>query len=164
MQPGHSSGRSPNSGMGPSLCRSSTAYCDAGNLEQGGALVAITVVVVDDMGDSRMLIRQIISDDPELLVVGEAGTGTEALFVVGQNRPDVVLVDHEMPDMNGLETAALILAAHPEQTIVLLSTQLDEALRNRAEHVGVTSCLSKFLLRDLRDVLRQAGSLGRSGS
>lgn len=126
--------------------------------------MAITVVIVDDMGDMRVLMRQIIAGDAELDVVGEAGSGREALSLVRRVGPDVVVIDQEMPEIDGLETARLILADHPGLPIVLLSSQLDEGLRSRAESVGVTSCHSKFILRDLCDVIRQARSPGGAAS
>ena len=107
--------------------------------------MSIRVVVVDDQalvrGGFAMVLR--IHDDIE--VVAEAGTGLEAIEVARQHRPDVILMDIRMPDMDGLEATSRILAEADWNVRVLILTTFDldeyvyEALRAGA---------SGFLLKD----------------
>ena len=62
-----------------------------------------TVVVVDDPRQVRAGLRTIIAASPDLAVVGEAGDGAQAVTVVGETRPDVVLMDLSMPGVDGIE-------------------------------------------------------------
>lgn len=73
-----------------------------------GAPVArtIRVCVVDDRADLRALVRDTLAAEPDIAVVGEAADGEEALEVIGRCRPDVVLLDVQMPRRNGLEVLA----------------------------------------------------------
>lgn len=121
----------------------------------------IRVVLVDDQALFRAGIRMLIASQPDLEVVGEAGDGSEALTVVAQTRPDVVLMDIRMPVMDGLTATAEILARPDAPRVVMLTTfDLDEAAA-RAIRQGASGFLLKdadpeFLLAAIRTV--HAGS------
>jgi DNA-binding NarL/FixJ family response regulator len=110
--------------------------------------VSIRVVVVDDQalvrGGFAMVLR--IHDDIE--VVAEAGTGLEAIEVARRHRPDVILMDIRMPDMDGLEATFQILAAADWNVRVLILTTFDPD-----EYVYVYRALragaSGFVLKDI---------------
>jgi DNA-binding NarL/FixJ family response regulator len=117
----------------------------------------IRVVLVDDQSLFRAGVRMLISSQPDMDVVGEAGDGKEAIEVVGSTRPDVVLMDIRMPVMDGL-TATTELLTHPDAPrIVMLTTfDLDEAAA-RAIRQGASGFLLKdadpeFLLAAIRTV------------
>ena len=98
----------------------------------------VGVLVVDDEEDIRVLLRLAVKVANEgLTVVGEASDGEGALALYDKTRPRVVVLDHQMPGPTGLETAERILARNPEQTIVLFSSYLDEALIEAADRLGV---------------------------
>ena len=106
----------------------------------------IRVLVVDDQALVRGGFRVLIDSDPECEVVGEASNGAEAVALARRERPDVVLMDIRMPEMDGLEATRLILGDdHLAATKVLVLTTFDldeyvfEALRAGA---------SGFLLKD----------------
>ena len=105
----------------------------------------IRLVVADDQALVRAGFVMILETEPDIEVVGEAGSGVEAVAVVGEQHPDVVLMDVRMPEMDGLEAARTIQAsmATPPRIIVLTTFGLDdyvfEALRSGA---------SGFLLKD----------------
>ncbi|HEX8003855.1 MAG TPA: response regulator transcription factor [Mycobacteriales bacterium] len=101
-------------------------------------------LIVDDEEDMRFLVRAVIeAANHGLSVSGEAADGAEAIERWRAERPEVVVLDHRMPDMTGLEVAERILAEHPEQSIVLFSAYLDEDTMDAARRLGVDACLAK---------------------
>ena len=78
----------------------------------------IGVVVVEDSGVQRRLLRAMIDADPELTVVGEARTGAEAIALVERLHPVVVLMDLDLPVMNGIEAIERIMATQPTPIVV----------------------------------------------
>ncbi|WP_029145613.1 response regulator [Microbacterium luticocti] len=121
----------------------------------------IRVVLADDQALFRAGIRMVIDSQADLEVVGEASDGREAIDVVRQTRPDVVLMDIRMPVMDGLAATAELLADADAPRIVMLTTfDLDEAAA-RAIRQGASGFLLKdadpeFLLAAIRTV--HAGS------
>ena len=121
----------------------------------------IRVVLVDDQSLFRAGIRMLLSSQPDIDVVGEAGDGREALGVVRATRPDIVLMDIRMPVMDGLAATAELLRDEAPPRIVMLTTfDLDEAAA-RAIRQGASGFLLKdadpeFLLAAVRSV--HAGS------
>ncbi len=121
----------------------------------------VRVVLVDDQALFRAGIRMVIDSQPDLEVVGEAGDGREALAVVAQSRPDIVLMDVRMPVMDGLTaTTELLRRPDPPRVVVLTTFDLDEAAA-RAIRQGASGFLLKdaqpeFLLAAIRTV--HAGS------
>ncbi len=117
----------------------------------------IRVVLVDDQALFRAGIRMLVSSQPDLTVVGEASNGREAIDVVAQTSPDVVLMDIRMPVMDGLTATAEMLACPDPPKIVMLTTfDLDEAAA-RAIRQGASGFLLKdadpeFLLAAIRTV------------
>lgn len=82
----------------------------------------IRVLVVDDHVIVRNGLAQLLATTAEFELVGAAGDGREALEMVAALRPDVVLMDLSMPEMDGVEATQRIAAAHPEAKIVILSS------------------------------------------
>jgi DNA-binding NarL/FixJ family response regulator len=125
----------------------------------------IRVVLVDDQALFRAGIRMLISSQPDLEVVGEAGDGQEAIGVVRATRPDVVMMDIRMPVMDGVAATARILEEadaqpDPPRIVMLTTFDLDEAAA-RAIRQGASGFLLKdadpeFLLAAIRTV--HAGS------
>jgi DNA-binding NarL/FixJ family response regulator len=120
----------------------------------------IRVVLVDDQALFRTGVRMLVGSQDDLEVVGEASDGREALAVVAETRPDVVLMDIRMPVMDGIEATERIVTAcgdaEAPRVVVLTTFDLDEAAL-RAIRGGASGFLLKdsdpeFLLAAIRTV------------
>ncbi|MBL1091687.1 MULTISPECIES: response regulator [Streptomyces] len=107
--------------------------------------MTVRVLLADDQPLVRSGLRVIMADHPDLEVVGEAATGSEAVRLVGDLRPDVVVMDIRMPGMDGIEATRLITAG-PATTRVLVLTTFDED-----DHVygALRAGASGFVVKDM---------------
>jgi DNA-binding NarL/FixJ family response regulator len=113
----------------------------------------IKVLIVDDQELVRMGFRLILEREPDLLIVGEAGDGAEAIALCASVRPDVVLMDIRMPVLDGV-TATQRLTAQGETPRVLILTTFD---LDELVYAGLEAGASGFLLKDVKaDVLADA--------
>lgn len=118
----------------------------------------IRTLIVDDEPDMRLLLRTLIEvDDQGLLIVGEAGSGQEALDSWHRSRPDLVLLDYQLPDMSGLEIARRIRDELVEQDIVIITAQTEVVDRSLASSLGIKAVLDKGHLFSLSRMIH--GSL-----
>lgn len=108
------------------------------------ASAAIRVVVADDERMVRTALRVILDAEPDLEVVGEAATGAEAVSVVRAARPDVVLMDVRMPEIDGIRATEQILAgmAEPPRIVVVTTFENDSYVYD-ALRVGAAGFLLK---------------------
>jgi DNA-binding NarL/FixJ family response regulator len=105
---------------------------------------SIRLVVVDDDVLVRSGLSLIFSGERDLAVVGEAGSGREALDVVEQTRPDVVVMDVRMPDMDGVEATGAIVSRHPNgPRVLVLTTFEDQDYLYRTLRAGASGFLLK---------------------
>jgi two-component system, NarL family, response regulator LiaR len=127
--------------------------------------VEIGALIVDDQADIRRLIRLIIenADDQALFVSGEAASGKEAITAADDLKPAVVLMDYMMPDMDGIDAAREILFRRPDQTVILCTGFLDQALEARARDAGIAAILSKTEFHRIPVAVREAAAGDRAG-
>jgi DNA-binding NarL/FixJ family response regulator len=110
--------------------------------------LTITVVVVDDQALVRAGFRSLLDSEADIAVVGEASSGEEAIQVVRQQRPNVVLMDVRMPGIGGLEATKQILSEQGETRVLILTTfDLDEYV-----YEGLQAGASGFVLKDIEPV------------
>jgi two-component system, NarL family, invasion response regulator UvrY len=103
----------------------------------------INVVLVDDHQLVRSGIRRLLDDAEDIQVVGEAASGEDALKLVKQCRPDVVLMDVNMPGIGGLEATRKLLRVDENLRIIALTVHVDEPYPSRLLEAGALGYLTK---------------------
>ena len=107
----------------------------------------IRIMLADDHGIVRKGLRFLLERQSEMEVVGEAGNGREAVKMAEQLRPDVIIMDIAMPQLNGIEATAQIVKRNPEVGIIILSMHSDEGYLMRTLTAGAKG----YLLKDSAD-------------
>lgn len=108
------------------------------NREGTGASMSYkTVLLVDDSQFSRLMVRTMILKELPAWRVVEAATGEEALRRAEADAIDFALVDLNMPGMGGMAAACLLLESHPEMNVSLLTANVQDTVRRRAENRGL---------------------------
>ena len=118
----------------------------------------VKVLVVDDTDHVRHMLVDMLELDG-FDVVGQASSGQEGISLCTEVKPDVVVMDYKMPDMDGLATAEGIRKDRPEQAIILYTAYLDPKLEQQAKEAGVALCIGKVegltqLERHIRELCR----------
>jgi pilus assembly protein CpaE len=103
----------------------------------------IRLLIVDDHAETRDNIRKILQFEPDIVVVGSARTGQEAIQQSVETQPDVILMDINMPDMDGIKATELILEEVPFTQIVILSIQSEADYMRKAMLAGARYFLAK---------------------
>ncbi|MEX2573756.1 MAG: response regulator [Balneolaceae bacterium] len=103
----------------------------------------ITVLIADDHEMVRKGLRNLIEKEADLVVIAEAADGTEAVKFAGELFPDVIVMDVNMPAMDGIEATQLIKKKMPEVYIIGLSLHDDEQVSNEMRKAGASAYLSK---------------------
>ena len=108
----------------------------------------IRVLICDDQTVVREGLAAILSTDPGIEVVGLASNGREALELLQEDQPDVVLMDLKMPVMNGVQTTQHLRRKHPEVNVLVLTTYADDQWVLDAVRSGAAGYLLKDTRRD----------------
>jgi DNA-binding NarL/FixJ family response regulator len=107
--------------------------------------VTLGVLIADDQALMRTGFRMILEAEPDLQVVGEAANGKEAVAEAGRLRPDVVLMDVRMPEMDGIEATRRLLDGNDDTRVVMLTTfDMDEYV-----YEALRAGASGFLVKDV---------------
>ena len=122
----------------------------------------IRVVIVDDIAETRENIRKLLQFEADVEVVGVARTGREGIDLAKEVKPDVVLMDINMPDMDGIAATEAIRKILPYIQIIILSVQSDPNYMRRAMLAGARDFLAKPpTVEELTGAIRRAGVMAQ---
>lgn len=120
----------------------------------------IKLLIVDDQPQTRRGLRMRLGLEPDLEIVGEAGDGRSALTLVDRLHPDVIVMDCEMPLMDGISAASALRDAGDPVAVVMLSIHDDAMTKARARAAGASAfvakqCSDEPLIRAIRQAADQ---------
>jgi DNA-binding NarL/FixJ family response regulator len=119
----------------------------------------ITILLVDDQPAVRQGLRMRLAIEPDVAIVGEAGDAATALNLLSTLGPDVVVMDIEMPGMNGITATAAMRAISPHTAVVVLTMHDDAGNRRAAFSAGAAAFVGKHAASDaLPAAIRQAAA------
>ena len=117
----------------------------------------ISVLIVDDHAVVRRGIRALLEAEGDFAVVGEVGSGGEAVLLAADLAPDVVLMDLVMPEMNGVEATRLLKHESPRSQVIVLTSYHEDEHIYPAIRAGALSYLLKSVgLEELTEAIRKA--------
>ena len=109
---------------------------------------SLRVALCDDHAVVRSGLRRILAEEPDIDVVGEAGTAEQAVTLAGAERPDVLVLDVGLPDASGITAVGRVRQASPATKVLMLTVHDDVAYLRRAFEAGATG----YLLKEAADV------------
>jgi len=122
----------------------------------------IRVIIVDDIAETRENVRKLLQFETDIEVVGTAKSGREGIDFSKDYDPDVVLMDINMPDMDGISATEEILRDQPHVQVIILSVQSDQNYMRRAMLAGARDFLTKPPMADeLISAIRRAGEMSQ---
>ena len=120
--------------------------------------LAVRVLLVDDDEAMRVLLRAAFELDGRFEVVGEADTGLRAIALAASHRPDAIVLDAMMPELNGIEAIPAIHGVAPTSRVVVFSAFLVDDTIEVARRLGADAVLAKTApIADLLDAVATAG-------
>jgi pilus assembly protein CpaE len=108
----------------------------------------ITILLVDDIPENRENIKKLLGFEQDFKVIGTAGTGREGVEFAKQHKPDIIIMDINMPDMDGLQATEIITNQVPWSAIIIMSVQNDADYYRRAMNAGAKDFLTKPINMD----------------
>jgi pilus assembly protein CpaE len=122
----------------------------------------IRVIIVDDIAETRENVRKLLQFESDIEVIGAAKSGKEGIEFAKEQDPDVVLMDINMPDMDGISATEAILRSQPHVQVIILSVQGDQNYMRRAMLAGARDFLTKPPMADeLISAIRRAGEIAQ---
>ncbi|MCJ7700873.1 MAG: response regulator [Anaerolineales bacterium] len=120
------------------------------------------VIIVDDIAETRENFRKLLQFESDIAVLGTARTGREGIDLARELKPDVILMDINMPDMDGISATEIIRKEIPFAQIVIISVQGDSNYMRRAMLAGARDFLTKPpMVDELVSAIRRAGAMAK---
>ena len=116
-----------------------------------------TALIVDDSRVSRMMIRAIISDTKPGWNILEAGSGDEALSITENEPPDIMLLDYNMPGMDGLTLSEKLKDKFPNANISLLTANIQDSTQQKAADLGIAFIGKPITDEKIRGIIKASG-------
>jgi pilus assembly protein CpaE len=120
----------------------------ASSVQSEGEGEIITILLVDDIPDTLENIKKLISFEQDMKVVGTARTGSEGVSLAKELKPNIIIMDINMPDMDGIQATTLITEAVPTCAVIMMSVQNDPDYLRRAMLAGARNFLTKPIEMD----------------
>jgi CheY-like chemotaxis protein len=111
---------------------------------KGAAVAAVRVLLVDDFEPCRDLVSLVLKQQPGYAIVAEVGNGLEAVQKAEELKPDLVVLDVGLPELNGIEVARRIVRCSPATTILFLTGNHDTEVAREALRAGAQGYVHKF--------------------
>jgi pilus assembly protein CpaE len=108
----------------------------------------ITILLVDDIPETRENIKKLLTFEPDFKVIGSVGTGRDGVNMARELKPNIIIMDINMPDMDGIQATALINETTPTCAVIMMSVQNDPDYLRRAMLAGARNFLTKPILPD----------------
>lgn len=115
----------------------------------------ITILLVDDIPETRENIKKLLAFEADMKVVGGAGNGREGVEMAKELKPDIIIMDINMPDMDGLQATSLITKSVPQAAVIIMSVQDETDYMRRAMGAGARDFIAKPInIDDLTNTIR----------
>ncbi len=120
----------------------------------------VRVLLADDNAQFRGVLRRLLERDPEIDVVAEASNGAEAITLVEEHMPDVVLMDVSMPNLDGIEATYVLKERFPDLTVLMLSI----GDKQQEIEAGLAGGAAEYLVKgapaaEIADAIKRHGAL-----
>lgn len=127
-------------------------------MSESGADNRLRVLIADDFHETRRSVRIMLSMNPDVIVVAIAKNGPEAIELAREHHPDIVVMDINMPGMDGLTAFKQISEIYPDTGCIIISAQRELDILNKAITLGVQEYLGKpFTLEELNEAVNRVG-------
>ena len=104
---------------------------------------SIRVLIVDDHAVVRLGLKTLLKDEPDINVVAEAGSAEQAFIQVENHLPDVVVLDIQLPDKNGIDVCQKIIECFPNIKVVMLTSYANEVFLEQSIRAGASGYVLK---------------------
>jgi DNA-binding NarL/FixJ family response regulator len=121
----------------------------------------VRILVADDNPAVRNYLRSLLEQESSWRVCDQAPTGKEALQRIKENPPDMILLDFQMPDLNGIEVARQIAQLFPEIPILMVTIHLTSQLADEAKKTGIRGVCAKW---DVGSIIEAVNALLHQGT
>ena len=123
----------------------------------------IRILIVDDIPETRENVRKLLAFEADVEVVGVAGTGREAIQLARDLQPNIVMMDINMPDMDGITAVEMITRDRPIAQVIMMSVQSEADYLRRSMLAGARDFLTKpFTGEDLVSTIRRVHRMGQT--